>query len=395
MKIQNLIYHVKKCSPLVVINAYQQLYFTLTKYKSLFVPVYVYSGVINDNPDNLKFAYLGWNKQIISHWLERIFTQYKRIPYKRLVPFWGINQFLKNNNINCNLAIVELSNKLIQQNVSSEKGFLLPRWLQMHMDVYLSLKIIDKQKDILRRIKKYGLNVEKGFSEQDFAFFYEKMHKPYVESRHKCSAIVENYRKMLYDFKKKNSTIYFIVQDGVRIAGLYEQNGNEGPHMYAVGIINGSHEIMKMGVIGALYYYALVDHMKNNINRVSIGGTSPLLMDGLTRYKLSLGAKISEMQHQKNLLLKLLPMKNVPALRNLLTSNPFFYFENESVYCAVFADDTKEESEMKFQKICSKTSASGVKETRIFCFNSHNKLSECKSDETKGNTMQIILRNPV
>jgi hypothetical protein len=146
--------------------------------------------------------------------------------------------------------------------------------------------------------------------------------------------------------------------------------------MHAVGVLNGSDDIMRMGVIGALYYFALTDHRKNNIKRVNIGGTSPLLKDGITMFKLSLGAKVSEIQHQNSIRLKLLPLGNSPAVKDFLTSNSFTYIENEYVYCAIFKDETKEESEIKFQKLYNQTNAMSVKQTRVFCFNTHNKLSE-------------------
>ncbi len=104
-------------------------------------------------------------------------------------------------------------------------------------------------------------------------------------------------------------------------------------------------DIMKMGVIGALYYFALVEHRKNNIRRVNIGGTSPLLKDGLTTFKTLLGAKASEYQYQNSVGYKLLALGNSSVVKDFLTSNPFTYLEDDHVYCAMFKDETTGESE--------------------------------------------------
>ncbi|MCK5137397.1 MAG: hypothetical protein KAR19_16555 [Bacteroidales bacterium] len=377
---RRLVDYLKKIynsSPMIVIKTYALVFSAWSKIRSLWLPVHLYTGIAHEGGNSLNFSYLGWDNKVLSYWLVRIFDQYEQVPCKKLIPVWKFNKYLKDKTLKCDLAMVELTNKLAKQRAGELAGFVLPRWLKMHLDVDLSLSLIKKGNDIPRRIRKYSLGVEKGYSDQDFAFFYEKMHKPYIECRHKESGIVEDYKKMLQDFKREKSTIYFVIKDGLRIAGLYEQNFDGIPFMHAVGILDGSDDIMKMGVIGALYYFALTDHRKNNIKRVNIGGTSPLLKDGLTMFKLSLGAKVSEIQHQDSLRLKLLPLRNSPAVEDFLTSNSFTYIDNEYVYCAIFKDETKEESEIKIQKLHYQTNAMNVRKARVFYFDTHNKLSEC------------------
>jgi hypothetical protein len=181
-------------------------------------------------------------------------------------------------------VLIELRNKLVSQHTGKIFGFVLPRWVKMYMDVDLSLSNHKKIKDIRRLINKYSFDVEKVSSYHDFVFFYEKMYRPYIASRHRQSAVIEDCKKMLHDFRSEKSAIYFILYEGIRIAGLYEQTENGIPYMHALGVLNGDEDLLKMGVISVLYYYALVDHHNNKIKRVNIGGTSPLLQDGLTRF---------------------------------------------------------------------------------------------------------------
>lgn len=369
------IYH---SSPLIVIKTFSSLYNAWGKIRSYWLPVHLYKGIARDGGKPLDFFYLGWNYHVLNYYLTRIYDQYEKVPGKKHVPAWKINKISNGKIVKGDLAIVELLNTISLRRARKSKGFIFPRWLKTYMDVDLSLSVIKKGNDIPRRIRKFSLESEISTSSRDFELFYEKMHKPYVESRHRNSAYIEDYKKMLQDFKKKNSTLYFVLKDGRRVAGLYEQNPDGIPYMYGVGVLDGSEDLMKKGAVGALYYFALEDHRDNNIKRVNIGGTSPLLKDGLTRFKLSVGAMASEFQYQDSIRLCLLPLRNSPAVKNFLTSNPFTYFENNNVNCAVFIDKTNPVPEAEVQKLLKKTRAMGIKDTKFFCFSAQNGFSECE-----------------
>lgn len=366
-------------APTIVIKTYQRIYIAYCKIRSFWLPVHIFNGIVHEDGSSLKFSYLGWDLKTLSYWLDKIFNKYDQIPYNKLIPFWKINKFLKDNTIKCDLAMIELKNKFVMKYTSKVTEFVLPRWLKMYLDVDISLSVIEKDKDVLRRIRKHSLKVEKGFSEQDFLFFYNMMYKPSIDYRHKDSAYIENYKMMLQEFNRTDSLIYFIIKDDLRVAGLYVQIFDGIPFGHAIGILEGSDDYLRMGVMGALHYFALKDQKEHEIKRFNLGGTSPLLKDGLTRFKLSLGAKVCEIQRQDSIRLKLRPLVNSPSVKDFLTSNSFIYIENEILNCAVFKDVAEEELSIKYQQLNSQTTAMGVDRTRIFCFNSQNKLSECIS----------------
>jgi len=374
---RNLKKYLRKISPYAIIAIYRKLYSIWSKTRSFLVPVYEYSGFTGKKGGLLNFSYIGWDHKILSYWLCYIFSEYDQSPNRRLIPTWKIKEYLKKNTKRIDLAMIELTKDNIKQQVSKEGGFVISRWIKMYLDVDFTLSLIGNHHSIKRHIKKHSLIPEKGYSEEDFFFFYDKMLKPYVESRHKETAVVEDYHTMLEGFKKNKSKIYFVVKDGLRMAGLYEQHEKDNPHMYAIGVLNGSDKIMRMGVIGALYYFALSDYQKNNIKYVNIGGTSPMLTDGLTVFKQNLGAKVQEIQNQDWLRLKLIPLKNTSAVKDFFKSKPFMYFEDECIYCAIFKDEKNSESE--FQKLHLLAEKTGIKSIRIFCFNAKNQWSECES----------------
>lgn len=362
------IYH---SSPLIVIRSYMALYKAWIKISSYWLPVHLYKGINRDGGKPMTFSYVGWNYQVLAYWLERIFKQYEKVPGKIFIPAWKINRISSGKMINADLAIVELLNPVSMRCVRHAKGWIFPRWLKMYMKVDLSLAKIKKRRDIPKRIRKYSMELEMSTSSKDFKFFYEKMLRPHVEIRHKASAYIEDYKKMLQDFKKKNSTLYFVILDGRRVAGMYEINEGGIPYMYGVGVLEGSEEIMRMGVIGALYYYSLADHSSNNIDRVNIGGTSPLLSDGLTRFKSFLSGKASSFQDQDSIRLYMLPLKNSAGVRDFLTNNPFIFFENKMVKCAMFKDESGSVPEKKFQILHKRALGLGLEEIKVYKLNAN------------------------
>lgn len=366
-------------SPRIVTTTYSKLYSFWSKIRSLWLPIHLYKGTLTGSSNTLYFAYFGWNPLFMSYWLVKMFDQYEQVPGKKRISAWRINRFLSENKLKCDMAIVELSKGFTSRIAKEANGFILPRWLKMYLDIERSLTLIRKGSRVIRRIRQHSLEVEYSSKPEDFKFFYERMHKPYIQKRHNDSAFIEDYKDMLNDFNRKESTIYFILKDGVRVAALYEQNAEEFPHMYAIGVLDASPDIMKLGVVGALYYYSLENHHNNNISRVNIGGTSPLLTDGLTKFKLSLGAFVSEIENQDSIRLNLIPLTNSSGVEEFLSSNAFIYFENGGVDCAMFrAEELTEESEIAFQKQYDKTSSIGVKKTSVFVFDKNHKFS--KSD---------------
>jgi hypothetical protein len=371
---QSLQNYLKKICPYAIIKIYKRLYSVWCQIRSFIVPVSEYSGLTNFGGSSLKFSYIGWDHKILSYWLNSIYTQNNLVWHKKLIPVWKVTHYINKNKKRIDIVLVEMAIEKMKQQISEEPGFILPRWIKMHLNVDLSLSIIGKHHFISRHIKKFSLESEMGNSEQDFIFFYENMYRPYIVSRHKDSAVIEEGKTMLKDFKGNKSRLYFVIKDGTRIAGLWEQNENGIPYLHAFGVLSGSDEIMRMGVIGALYYFAISDHQKNGIKFINIGGASPLLKDGLTHYKLLLGGQVSEIQKQDSLRLKLLPLKYSSAVDDFLRSNPFIYIENESIYCAVFKAEKDAGPDEEFQKQVVLANKAGAKETRVFRLNSLNWL---------------------
>jgi hypothetical protein len=363
-------------SPLFVIKTYSTFYFFFYRLKSICIPITQYNGIAREGGRPLRFCYIGRDSKTLQYWLSRIYQQYEKNHSRKLIPYWKLDKGINETINKYDLAIIEQANEYLNQLASQVAGFVLPRWLKMYMDIDTSLSLIGDSHDIRKRIRRHQLDFEIGHSEKDFLFFYEKMYKPYIERRHKKSAVVENSKMMLEEFKRKKSVIYFIIREGQRIAGLYLHLNDENPYLHAVGVLEGSDTILRMGVIGALYYFVLDDLRKSNFKRIDIGGTSPLLKDGLTAFKFSLGAMAIDIKNQKSTRLKLLPINDSCVVREFLISNTFVYFENGDLYCAVFKNNASEVTENKFPRHCFPISPLITMKSKVFSFDEQNNFSK-------------------
>jgi hypothetical protein len=377
--VKDYLKQVLHASPLFVIKGYMFLYAKWYALRSFLVPVHHFNGKIHGSGETLVFMYLGWDRKILSYWLRRIFTECDPVSKPKYILSRHIDRFLNQHKGICDVALVELSSVNAMHHAENLTGFVLPRWVKMYMDVEQSMSVITRNATIPRRIRKHALGLERANTEADFEFLYDNMYKPYISARHMGSAVLEDRKKMTEDFRLGDSTIYFITREGRRIAGLYEQYINGEPYMHGGGVLDGSEDFLKMGVIGALYYYALENYQHHHVKRVNIGGTSPLLTDGLTAFKISLGAKVSEIPRQDSLRLKLIPLSNSKGLKDFLTGNAFAYIENDSIYCAVFSEKPPSEAADELEQRNPHVSEMGVNRIRVFYFREGNGIVESRT----------------
>jgi hypothetical protein len=375
-----VLHYLKKIyhrSPYFAIKAVRTGYKIWDKIRNLWVPVHLYKGVTVNGIENLYFAYLGWNFQIENYWLDFIYKHYEIVGLKGKVPAWNLNRYLNSSGFNCDLAIIELSGKVIDKNLDKTRGIVIPRWMKTFIDIELTLSKSKHIRDIGRMIRKHSFMFEKGSSETDFEYFYHKLYKPYVKSRHKEAAVVEDYKLMLRNFMDTESDIYFVTRNGIRIAGVYLRNIENVPYMYALGILNASEELMRNGVISALYYYVIDSQRENASRRIDVGGCSPFLDDGVTCFKLRLGAKVSDISRQDSVRLMLLPAQNTPAVVDFLSTHPFVFIEDQKIFYGIFKNGKSDHNlESRVLKLIADASARNLEGIKVFEFRHDNELSK-------------------
>ena len=136
-----------------------------------------------------------------------------------------------------------------------------------------------------------------------------------------------------------------------------------------------------MGAIGAIYYFEVHNCIEKGMKSMGIGGTSPILTDGLTTYKLSLGGKAEDIRYFNGKYLWFMPLKDSIAIRNILKSNPFIFRIKDSLYRSIFVDPSEYNDKEEFIKYINHINCGNIKGTKIYCFNDTDKITSWIKEE--------------
>jgi len=304
--------------------------------QTFFLNSYLIEGEERESGEPIRIAYFGRDTKIRHYWTGTLFRDILSIRKGKTTALRKIRSLARNNNNQHDLAIVEMT-RLTRFFSKPKQGFILPRWFDTLLDVDFSLEAIGNN-DTHKHIRKHGFSCEVRSEEEDLQFFYERMFKPYISSRHKDASVMVEYSYFLKRFRKKDSRLYFLLMDDKPVVASFNERKKGMIKFSGIGVLDGSREIVSKGAIRALYFFMLSDYKKDGLKQIGFGGTSPLLSDGLTQFKISMRA----FPNHKNLLgeksLWFLPLSDTNSLRNLLKANPFLYIYDKKVYRAVFVD---------------------------------------------------------
>ncbi len=366
--------------PLPIGNLYMHLVNLGRKLRYYVLPLNIYSGIGKTSGNSLKIAYMAWDRTISYYWMNRFLEGDYKYQRKKMIPVWKLNNYFNNNKENYDLAIIEMNN-YTRKYAKSDTGFLIPRWFQMYLDTNESVIKLMHRHGVVRRIRKHVLTFKKRHTEEDYKFFYQRMYTPYTTNRHKSSAIIMDYRHFMKKSRDKGSQLGFIYKEGKPVAGTFIDLIGDKFRLCLNGILDGRDDIMRMGVNGAIFYYNVLNCIKKGIKSINLGGTSPILTDGLTEFKLSLGAKAEDIKYFQSQYLWFIPLKDSIALRNVLKLNPLLFRLKDSFYRLIFIDPSDYKNKGEFIKYINQISCDNIKGTKIYCFNDTDKITAWIKEE--------------
>ena len=100
--------------------------------------------------------------------------------------------------------------------------------------------------------------------------------------------------------------------------------------------------------------------------------TRPLLKDGLTRYKLSFGARLCK-DNSKHTCVRLMILHDSPGVRSFLTNNPFLFKNQKKNLCrALFVETNGGITAKALNDAVKSSSCEGTQETLIYTFGDIN-----------------------
>lgn len=191
------------------------------------------------------------------------------------------------------MVISEIS-PLVLDKFRKYEGYIIPEWATMKINLERPMTEIYARKnsdfpDVKRLIRKYNLTYEIRTDVESIQFFYNKIYLPFTKSRHGNEAWILDINMILKSSPPPE--MISIMENRVTVGASLIQKENDEWRLLYLGTIDGNQEYLRHGVIGAIYYFATLEAKKTGYKRLNVGGSRPFINDGLTRYKLGLGAK--------------------------------------------------------------------------------------------------------
>jgi hypothetical protein len=237
----------------------------------------------------------------------------------------------------CSLVVVE-TKQSHHAWLNTGSWFFIPEWVQGEIRLPVPAKFLNDNsvKNDLRKIRRHGFEYEVTQDEEHFDDFYHNMHVPYVSKVYGSAVLFDSYaekRRLCGDFdllltKKRG-------QPGRHLAGeliLYEP---AGPRLWSLGVRDGDRQLVREGVLAALYHFSFQHLEARGFTRLHLGSCRAFLHDGVLKYKSRLSQSIIG-SSWKGFALKIL--SDTPATRAFLLNNPFIFESNGALNGAVFVD---------------------------------------------------------
>jgi hypothetical protein len=201
------------------------------------------------------------------------------------------------------------------------------------------------------------------------------MYVPHIKKRYEDTAILDEF--YVLESISSHSEVFFIKQKGVALGGTVLEYCKEGKAFCRYfAIKDGDPRYLELGVMGANYYFPIIQMQKKGYKEIIIGGSRPFFRDGLTRYKISMGGEIIPHFKTNKSCMKFVFLKDSPGLEKFLVQNPFvFYPKGREPVRALFIESAQFEKQKDFNKVFASSNCKGLKGTRIFVFGEDNNIS--------------------
>ncbi len=295
----------------------------LKQFARLNLPIY------QSESDSLKIVYAGYSSIKRNYFFRLILNQNQHNTFLGRKWFWEIPDLL--NTYKLDLVISEIS-PVALTHFQKYGGYIFPEWTTIRINIDRPLQEICHKNtsgfhDIIRRVHKNNLTYELLSDKESFTNFYDKFYRPYMTNRHGDEAWIENLNKTWES--SPSLELLAIKENGIIVGIGLIRKSKECLYLMRLGLLNGDEQYRNRGVIGAMYYFGIIEGQKIGCRYLDLGGTRPFLTDGLTTYKMRLGGEFVSDLSPKKEYLWLGINKHSNAAIKFLDNNPFMYVSKD------------------------------------------------------------------
>lgn len=297
----------------------------------LFLPVYRYES------DTMRVAYAGYSSIKKNYYIRHLLNSKNPPVFVGRKMFWQIPGLIESHNLD--IVISEIS-PVILNYFHKHNGYIIPEWIKMRINIDKPLSEICQGSvsdfpDIMRKIRKHNLTYELLNGKENVDNFYEKFYLPYITKRHNAEAWIEDIN--IIREASLTSFIVAIREEGVTVGTCLVNMEDESLFLTRLGLLDGNDEYRQHGVIGAIYYYCILEGQKMGCRYLQVGGTRAFLTDGLTKFKIGLGAEfITNLSPKKNTFLWLGVNEKSIVAAEFIKNNPVMHINKD--FCASMSE---------------------------------------------------------
>lgn len=264
----------------------------------------------------------------------------------------------------CSLMVFEV-NKAFVRLFDRKKTFFIPRWIGQERDFSADTSPFNKYE---KQINKHNLQFEVTNERRQFDIFYNNMYSPYITKVHGNHANLMSYYEMENNFK--NGDLLFIKKDNEYIAGeliVYDENR---PRLAGLGVKDGNTDYLKVGVMAALYLFAIKYLKQKGCKKLHFGISRAFLKDGVLQYKKRWRLQVV---NDKEIGFLIKPLSMSDGVKDFFLRNPFIYFDQGKFYGAIFMENDQLRSTEDLEKVYKDYYQKGLSTLNIYLFDGNER----------------------
>ena len=251
----------------------------------VYMPVYKYET------DTMKIAYAGYSSIKKNYCFRMLLGENNQHTFLGRRWFWRIPYLIKSHNLDMVISETTLTTLNHFQKCD---GYVLPIWIEMRIKIDRPIDEICPNRishfaNIKRKIRKYNLTYEILTDKDSYNYYFDKFYVPYITKRYG-----EEASNLDVDYWDSSSSPFLIAikENEVIVAISLNCKSGDSIKLRTLGLLDGKEEYLHHGVVGALYYFSILESQKMGCRYYNLGGSRPFLTDGLTKYKMWWGAEI-------------------------------------------------------------------------------------------------------
>ena len=304
-----------------------------SRFKQVYLPVYLFTGRTTTNEIPFTYAYVGTNLNHQNFWAHLILTPVTEKTFIGNHLLFNIPTRLKKSYPHCSMILWEES-PFTTAFFNNKPAFRIPKWIRMEIDISKSMETVCRHKHsnykrIRRKISQHDYNYLITQDASAFKDFYDNMYAPYVSKRFDGTGIILPYSNIFDSHTPVD--LFLIRKSEMTVAGAVVKYQAGKAVLCWFGVLQGNFDHVREGVLGAAYYFVIKEMQKKGFATIDIGDSRPIMNYGVTWHKISLLARINdsfERNSNENLLLTLL--HDCQGLRDFLANNQIIYITKDN-----------------------------------------------------------------